>query len=277
MKILVTGATGFIGKNVVKQLLNYNYEVIATSIEPHINIQHPNLKYISSNINELSENAFNLFSHPDVLIHLAWENLPNYKELFHIEKNLISNYNFVKNLIVAGLKNVVCIGTCFEYGMQNGCLSEYMETKPNTMYGLAKDTLRKFIEALQKSYEFDFKWLRLFYPYGKGQNPHSLISQLQKAIINNESSFNMSSGEQIRDYLPVETVAEYIIKCSFQSKQKGIINICSGTPISVRKFVENYLLENNAKINLNLGYYPYCDYEPLAFWGDSIKLKKAVT
>ena len=84
----------------------------------------------------------------------------------------------------------------------------------------------------------------------------------------------MSGGEQLRDYLPVEKVAEYIVKISMQDKIRGIINCCSGKPISIRKLVENYLSEKNASIELNMGYYEYPDYEPMAFWGDNKKLMK---
>ncbi|GAI93187.1 unnamed protein product [marine sediment metagenome] len=86
----------------------------------------------------------------------------------------------------------------------------------------------------------------------------------------------MSGGEQLRDYLPVEKVAEHIVKISMQDKIGGIINCCSGKPISIGKLVENYLAEKNKNIELNLDYYPYPDYEPMAFWGDSTKLNKVI-
>ncbi|MCD4680088.1 MAG: hypothetical protein K8S00_06855 [Bacteroidales bacterium] len=84
----------------------------------------------------------------------------------------------------------------------------------------------------------------------------------------------MSGGEQLRDYLPVEKVAENIIKISMQDKIDGIINCCSGKPISIRNFVENYLEKANQNIELNLGYHPYPDWEPMAFWGDTSRLNK---
>ena len=86
--------------------------------------------------------------------------------------------------------------------------------------------------------------------------------------------FNMSAGEQLRDYLPVEKVAEYIVKVATQNKVSGIINCCSGSPISIRKLVEDYLRINKKTIELNLGYFSYPPYEPMAFWGDTSKLEK---
>jgi len=112
--------------------------------------------------------------------------------------------------------------------------------------------------------------------YGKGQSPKSILPQLDKALDKNEQIFNMSGGEQLRDYLPIDKVAEYIIKISLQDKFTGIINCCSGKPISIRNLVENHLKKRNKSIKLNLGHYPYPNYVPMAFWGDNTKLKSII-
>ncbi len=279
MKVLVTGATGFIGRYVANELLRHEHHVIATSrnLDKARSYEwFSQVEYIPCDLNVAQENFFQFFQQPDLLIHLAWEGLPNYKDLFHFEKNLFPNYQFLKNMLEHGLKHIVVTGTCFEYGTQSGPLSEDMETKPDNPYALAKDCLRKFLEQLQKKIDFDLKWIRLFYMYGKGQSPNSILSQLDGALEKGETSFNMSGGEQLRDYLPVEKVAECIIKIAMQSKVKGIINCCSGVPISIRKLVENYLKEKQKNIHLNLGYYPYPDYEPMAFWGNERKMKIAL-
>jgi dTDP-6-deoxy-L-talose 4-dehydrogenase (NAD+) len=179
-------------------------------------------------------------------------------------------------MVGSGLDNITITGTCFEYGLLEGCLTEDMDTRPATTYGLAKDTLRKFVEALQNTFSFKFKWLRLFYPFGPGQGPKSLYGQMESAVAAKNEEFNMSAGEQLRDYLPVEKMAGYIVKTALQDEINGVINCCSGKPISVRTFVENYFKEHNHLINLNLGYYPYPDYEPFAFWGDIGKLTRAI-
>jgi nucleoside-diphosphate-sugar epimerase len=276
MKILITGATGFIGNYVVSELLNKNFDIITTGIESKKKFRKEWLEkviYIQADLNEIREDWFTLFGEPDMIIHLSWQGLPNYKELFHFEKSLPNNYFFLKNMVKSGCKKIVVIGTCFEYGMQSGALKEDLETNPDNPYALAKDTLRKYLEQLQTHIEFNLKWIRLFYMYGKGQNPNSILSQLDVAIKKGDNVFNMSGGEQLRDYLPVEKVAEYITKISIQDEISGIINCCSGQPISIRTLVENYIIENNKNIELNLGYYPYSDYEPVAFWGDNSKLK----
>lgn len=280
MRVLVTGAAGFIGNYVVRELLNQGQQVIATSKNPEKARRHAwfsQVQYIPYDLNALQENLFQFFLEPDVVIHLAWEGLPNYKELFHFERNLVTNYFFLKALLDGGLKSLTVTGTCLEYGLQNGCLSEDMLPQPAMPYSLAKDTLRKFLEQLHQKYYFSFKWLRLFYMYGEGQSEKSLLPQLKIAIQKGERSFNMSGGEQLRDYLPVEKVAENIVKVAIQNKVTGMINCCSGTPISIRKLLENYLAEKRTDIHLNLGYYPYPDYEPMVFWGNKEKLERIIS
>ena len=281
MKVLVTGACGFIGHYVIQNLLERKLEVVATDIDtgtaegkewfPQVTfVQH----IIREQINE--ENLFKKFNQPDKIIHLAWKGLPNYKELFHFEENLPQQYAFLKNLVENGSKDILVAGTCFEYGMKSGCLSEDMPAEPGNPYSLAKDTLRKFLLELQKKHVFVLKWPRLFYLYGKGQNPNSLLSQLDKAMTEKQEVFNMSKGDQKRDYLPVETMADQVVRIALQDKVTGIINCCSGNPITVLSLVEEFINRSGKTIRLNPGYYPYPDYEPMEFWGDTKKLKLAL-
>lgn len=279
MKVLVTGATGFIGNYVIQELLNQEIEVIANAIEDPQELKFPwldKVKYIKADLHIDNTNWFDYLEQPDTMIHLAWKGLPNYNELFHVEENFLKNYSFIKNMIMNGLKKVVVTGTCSEYGLQSGALMEDLVTKPNNAYAIAKDNLRSKLEELRNNTRFDFIWIRLFYMYGKGQNPNSLLSQLESSLDRNEKIFNLSGGEQLRDYLPVERVAENIVKISLQKEVDGIINCCSGKPISIRTLVENHLAKSVKKIELNFGYYPYSDLEPMAFWGEISKLTTAL-
>jgi dTDP-6-deoxy-L-talose 4-dehydrogenase (NAD+) len=281
MRVLVTGATGFIGRYVIEYLLSCKCSLIttATRSKEEAETLYPLLKeteYVKKNLNDTEGDYYAFFGKPDCVIHLSWEGLPNYNELFHIEQNLPANYYFIKNMVQNGLSDITIAGTCFEYGLQNGCLNEEMCTAPVTVYGLAKDTLRKYVEILQIKYQFNMKWLRLFYPYGQGQGKKSLWTQLEEAIINKQEQFNMSWGEQLRDYLPVSCVAEYISEIALQNKQGGIINCCSGKPVSIRSFVERFFEERKYNIKLNRGFYSYPEYEPFAFWGDTKRLQKAI-
>lgn len=277
-KVLVTGATGFIGNYVVNELLRNGYSVIATSSVKEKAILaswFKGVNYIEFDLNNFDDrvNYFQYFSKPDILVHLAWEGLPNYKEIFHIEKNLTQQFSFLNNLIDNGLQDLSVTGTCLEYGMKEGCLQETMEPEPGNPYAIAKNELRKKLQDLQDKRNFNFKWIRLFYMYGKGQNSKALISQLDKALESNDATFNMSGGEQVRDYMPVERVAAYIVEIATQQVVTGIINCCSGNPVTIKQFVLDYIKQRGKTIQLNTGYYPYTDYEPMRFWGDDNKLK----
>jgi len=220
--------------------------------------------------------AFDLMGKPDVLIHLAWGGLPNYKSLHHYEEELPAHYRFLKSLVESGLKNLLVTGTCFEYGMQSGPLSEHMEARPNNPYGFAKDMLRRQLEYLQQVTQFNLTWTRLFYLYGEGQAENSLLPQLKRAVERGDRIFKMSDGEQLRDYLPISEVAKLLVSLAMAGRDNGVVNVCSGKPISVRKLVEGWIRENGWSIDLNLGHYPYPDYEPMAFWGNRDKLTQCV-
>lgn len=110
--------------------------------------------------------------------------------------------------------------------------------------------------------------------YSPGQNPKSLLSQLDAAIDRGDPVFRMSGGEQLRDYLTVEEVARRIVLVSGHPECQGIINCCSGRPVSVRRLVEEHISRKGADIELELGYYPYPEYEPMAFWGDGFLTRR---
>ena len=224
MKITVTGGTGFIGNYVVNELLHSGIEVIVTGT----NLEKAKcydwfekVKFIEFDINGVqSEAVLKTIASSDKLIHLVWSGLPNYKDLFHFEENLMPQYYFIKKMISLGIKDVSITGTCFEYGMKEGPLNAATIANPANPYALAKDTLRKFLQELQKKENFTLKWLRLFYMYGKGQSEKSILSQLDKALANGAESFNMSGGEQVRDYLPVTEVAKSIIEATLDNEKK---------------------------------------------------------
>jgi len=221
-------------------------------------------------------NAFELMGEPDVLIHLAWDGLPNYKSSHHLERELPAQHRFLKSLIESGLRNVVVAGTCFEYGMTSGQLREDMEARPTNPYGIAKDTLRHRLECSKNDKSFAMTWARLFYIYGEGQAESSLLPQLKKAVERGDAVFDMSGGEQIRDYMPVAEAAGNLVSLAVGNRDNGIVNICSGKPISVRNLVEGWVKDNGWSIKLNLGHYPYPDYEPMEFWGDRQKLDRCL-
>ncbi len=280
MKILVTGATGFIGSHLIRELLkDKSNKVIATSRD--INKARKfdwfsKVKYIEYDFNNNnSEELYSFFKRPDQLIHLAWDSLLDYSDSMHIETIYPAHCKFVENLVVGGLRDVVVTGTCFEYGMINGCLSESIDANPINSYAIAKDMFRRFIVKLEVRYGFTYKWIRLFYMYGKGQSKKSLMYLLDEAIHNKDKEFKMSGGEQLRDFLHIDKVVRNINLIAGQSIYVNQpINCCSGNSVSIKNLVKGYLKEKKYNMVLNLGFFPYPDYEPMEFWGDNYKLQK---
>lgn len=130
------------------------------------------------------------------------------------------------------------------------------------------------MQNLQQELPFTLQWARLFYLHGEGQNPNSLLAALDRAIDTGEPSFNMSAGEQLRDFLPIENAAGYLAAILQRHDFDGVINCASGQPVSVRSLVEQRLCERGATLNLNLGHYPYPTHEPLAFWAVTERLQQ---
>ncbi len=275
MKALVTGATGFLGRHVVPALQARGLRVLATAVEPDPTA-FPWLADAEYRPFDLAApldgtNLYDRFGRPDLLVHLAWEGLPRYRERFHFESVLPRHYAFLKNFIEHGLTDVTVAGTCFEYGMIEGCLTEDLPSQPDNAYALAKDTLRKFLLDLRRERPFSLKWPRIFYLYGPGQSPRTLLAQLDRALDTNQPAFNMSGGEQVRDYLPVEEAAARLARLACQRDVEGVINVCSGRPIAVIDLVRQHLAKRGRTIALNLGHYPYPDCEPMRFWGSTAK------
>lgn len=277
MKVLVSGATGFIASYLIPELLNRGVEVIATAIEPQL---PPDLEWAQKvtykpfSLDNPVDLPFEYFLQPDKMIHLAWGGLPNYRDDYHMDTNLPRQFKFLREMIEGGLKSLTVTGTCFEYGMQEGELKEDTPTIPDNPYGKAKDELRKMLFEVNQQHNIDLNWLRLFYMYGDGQGPKSLYTQLMKAIKDGDEEFNMSGGEQVRDFLEVNEIISNIASIALSDGNHGIVNCCSGKGTTVNELVDMILKREGAKIKLNRGYYPYPDWEPMAFWGNSDKLRR---
>ncbi|MEK7689405.1 MAG: NAD(P)-dependent oxidoreductase, partial [Bdellovibrionota bacterium] len=151
MKVAVTGATGFIGKHVLAELGRHAVETVSVvRPSPSKSSEIPRGTVVQFDLHNTPSNAFELMGCPDVLIHLAWDGLPNYKSLHHFETELPAQFRFLKGLIESGLPALLVAGTCFEYGMQSGPLSENMEPRPSNPYGFAKDMLRRQLGHLKE-------------------------------------------------------------------------------------------------------------------------------
>ncbi|WP_250624069.1 NAD-dependent epimerase/dehydratase family protein [Pinirhizobacter soli] len=273
MKVAVTGATGFLGRYVLAELARRDVSVVAASrTAPSKPVHGRDVAFVQLDT-ATTEGAFERLGSPDVLIHLAWEGLPNYQSERHVKVEFPAQQRFLDECIKDGLSNLVVAGTCFEYGMAEGELAESLQAEPLTQYGLAKDMLRRHLEASCDRRGARLVWGRLFYLYGQGQGPASLYSLLNQAIDQGRPSFDMSGGAQVRDFLPAQEAGRLLVELALSPTAKGVVNICSGIPVTVRDLVDRWIHERQATISMNLGKLPYSPIEPMSFWGSRQRLE----
>ena len=262
-QVHIIGSNGFIGK-ALKRSVNVD-KIICWS--------HQSKDYFIDIYEE--ESWMNLLKlNPKRLILLSWPGLPNYNETFHVTKNLPQLIKLLELLIINGLKKIVVTGTCYEYGLKNGKLSEDISAEPVSQYGIAKNCLLHSLRNLCTLNSVNWCWGRIFYPFGPEQNEKSLIPSLIKAIKNNDDFFRISSGKQLRDFIHVDEVAKILTFLMENDDMQGIYNIGSGEPKSIIDFVKEIKRERNSNINIITNYYKDRKDEPQEFWADMQKLNK---
>ena len=270
MTIAVTGASGFVGRHLVRALALGDETVVAISRRSMSNLP-AGVRHVVLDLTIATADDYARIGSPDILVHLAWNGLPNYLARHHFEDELPTQYRFLRAMVDAGLPAMLVTGTCYEYGMVDGALSEDRIPLPANPYGYAKDALHRQLRFLQTDQPFALTWARLFYMWGEGQAAGSLYPLLRAAVDRDDTRFPMSKGEQLRDYLPVETVARILAALARRRGDDGAVNISSGTPVSIRTLVEAWIADARWRIVPEFGCYPYPTYEPLAFWGSAAK------
>lgn len=272
MKILITGSNGYIGSNLVRYLLkNTNHQIIGVDFNNEIS--HDNYKFLSFDILEnCTQN--NLYSHldqPDIVVHLAWQDGFSHNALSHIN-SLPSHYKFIRNLIDSGCKNINIMGTMHEIGYFEGAVDENTPCNPLSLYGIAKNALRQSSLAYTEDKNISLKWLRGFYITGNDTKNHSIFTKITQFEQEGQLSFPFTSGLNKYDFIPVEELITQIAASILQTKISGIINICSGKPISLKDQVEHFLKEKQFKIRPQYGAFPSRKYDSPAIWGDNRKI-----
>jgi nucleoside-diphosphate-sugar epimerase len=269
MKIFITGASGYIGKNLVSKLVKRNDHSLGILVrqETEFNKDETIIDVIRNDIGKLTKNELEIISNYDLVVHLAWDFLPEYNKIEHLTAELPKQIQFLNELINLKLKRIIISGTCLEYGKREGEIRSDSLTRPNTFYGLAKDSLRKYLELRKLDTQFEFQWLRFFYIYGEDQKSHTLYGSLKRAIDNKAKEFEMSHGEQERDYIEISELISKIIEVIEAPRSKQIQNCCSGRPTKVIEVVEDLMLRNNYKLKLRKGRRDIPEYEGYSFWG----------
>jgi len=273
MKILVTGANGYLGQGIVKQLLNRGCDIIAT--DRSANLIDSRAKVKTCNLFEI-EDSFEYFEKPDVLLHLAWSDGFIHNSLNHFV-DLPLHYSFIQSMLESGLARVAVMGSMHEIGFFEGSINEHTPCNSMSLYGIAKDALRKSTALLAKTKNIPFQWLRGFYIVGNSQYGNSIFSKITAAELEGNAEFPFTTGQNHYDFLDYDEFCNQVAVAVIQDRVTGIINICSGKPEKLSDRVERFIYENGYKIILKYGAYPDRPYDSKAVWGDNSKIQLIIS
>ena len=272
-KVLITGGTGFIGKNVVNELLKRGYEVHSLVYPPFAEEQEGLVQHEMNLLDSEAVKDFFVKNHFENLIHLAW-----YvgKGCHVADANIdwtIATLNLLKVFQENGGKKFVGAGTISEYEYKYGYLLEdETPTSPQTLYGESKNSVYKIASSFCKKHEIDFKWPRIFNLYG----PNEKLQRLMPSVINSclkGEDVKVSDCLKFQDYLHVEDTARGIVDV-FESDIQGAVNICSGKPVQLRQIVEKIAELTEFKGNILWGAIPAAFGDEVVV-GNNEKLKSS--
>lgn len=269
MKILVTGANGYLGKGVVKQLLDDEIEVVATDVKDTLIDKRAEIKCVDLfNIKD----PYIYFGEPDIVLHMAWRDGFVHQSVNHIN-DIAKHYEFLCKMAESGVKQIACMGSMHEIGFFEGSINETTPCNPQSLYGISKNALRRLLELKCEQTGCVFQWLRGFYIVGNTEDGCSIFSKIVQAARRGQKEFPFTLGLNQFDFLDYNVFCKYVADTVEQDEINGIINICSGRPEKLADRVERFIKENSFDIKLGYGEFPDRPYDSKAIWGDDFKIK----
>lgn len=270
-KFLVTGAGGYIGRYVVKNLLDMGNEVIASDLH----YDGVDERAVRSDTNLFSGDAdiYNQYGKPDVCIHLAWRNGFVHNHDSHI-LDIPNHYLFLKHMMEGGLKHVVVMGSMHEIGYWEGPIKEDTPANPSSNYGIAKNALRQMVTLLAAQNNVCLQWLRGYYILGDDLKNSSIFTKITELEQEGKPTFPFNSGKNKYDFITVEELAKQIATVASQEEINGVVNCCTGNPVSLADKVEEFIEEHHFKIKPEYGAFPDRPYDSPGVWGDPEKINQ---
>lgn len=270
MRILVTGASGYLGRGIVNELLNRKHEIIASDLSSDFIDERAT--YIAGNIFDIKD-PYSYFQQPEAVLHLAWRNGFVHDADNHLQ-DLPLHDSFIKKMMDAGIEKVCVMGSMHEIGFYEGSINENTPCNPMNQYGIAKNALRQSLELYANVKKVKFIWLRGFYIVGNSINGSSIFSKIALAIKEGNLEFPFTSGQNQYDYLDYSEFCRQVGAAISQDRILGVINICSGKPEKLCDRVEQFIRDNDYNIKLVYGAYPDRPYDSKAVWGNDKKIRR---
>lgn len=270
MKILVTGANGYLGQGIVRSILNNGHCVVATDFNTQFVDERA--ERICCNLFEV-DNPYSFFGEPDVLLHLAWRDGFVHYSSAHID-DLPKHYAFIKKMVDGGIQQVAVMGSMHEIGFFEGSINESTPCHPTTPYGIGKNALRDLTQMICEQKNIVFQWLRGYYIVGNSKFGNSIFSKITAAADEGKTEFPFTLGQNQYDFIDYPDFCAQVAAVVGQKNEQGIINICSGKPEKLADRVERFIKENDYRIKLQYGAFPDRPYDSKAIWGDDTKIRK---
>lgn len=270
LKILVTGANGYLGQGIVRSILNNGHCVVATDFNTQFVDERA--ERIVCNLFEV-DNPYSFFGEPDVLLHLAWRDGFVHYSSAHIE-DLPKHYAFIKKMVDGGIQQVAVMGSMHEIGFFEGSINESTPCHPTTPYGIGKNALRDLTQMICKQKNIVFQWLRGYYIVGNSKFGSSIFSKITAAVDEGKTEFPFTLGQNQYDFIDYPDFCAQVAAVVGQKNEQGIINICSGKPEKLADRVERFIKENGYRIKLQYGAFPDRPYDSKAIWGNDTKIRK---
>lgn len=271
--ILVTGAGGYIGKFIVKSLLDFGAEV--TAIDTNTKNIDSRAKIEQYDIFSGKKQIYEDLGKPDVCLHLAWKDGFIHNSDSHLEL-LYSHFEFARNMIEGGLKQFAAMGSMHEVGYYEGMITPETPTNPQSMYGIAKNSFRQALAVYQEKSGFVLQWLRAYYIFGDDLHNNSIFTKILMAENDGKREFPLNLGTNKYDFIHIENLAKQIALSVLQNRVQGVINCCTGNPVALRDKVEEFITENKLMIKPAYGVFPERSYDSSIVFGDTTKIKEIV-
>ncbi|MCP4160223.1 MAG: NAD(P)-dependent oxidoreductase [Deltaproteobacteria bacterium] len=237
MRFLVTGATGFVGRHIVKKLQNKKHEIaiLVRDFESALIFQNFDTHFVNCELilDESSKASIKKFD-PEVCIHLAWEGIPNFSEEIS-KKNLDNTISFLGFIVrKTNCKKIIISGSCLEYGVKKGKCKENEQIRISSFFGWAKNSIYNYISIISDEFGVDLIWFRLFYVYGPGQRMEAIIPTIADKLLKAENPRILNPFNK-NDFVNIMDVVDAFEIASINEVSQGIYNIGSGYATSIYK------------------------------------------